>query len=115
MMMQLVTTIDDLLNEWGVWSQAGLGLTLSSASNDVITSIDDDMGLLIDQAVAMLGQYAPKTKMVVMMSYRSKLSTRQIAKNLDIGETKARQLLLSGSAWLEGHLMAKGVLIKTAA
>ena len=115
MMMQLVTTIDDLLNEWGVWSQAGLGLTLSSASNDVITSIDDDMGLLIDQAVAMLGLYAPKTKMVVMMSYRSKLSTRQIAKNLDIGETKARQLLLSGGAWLEGHLMAKGVLIKTAA
>jgi DNA-directed RNA polymerase specialized sigma24 family protein len=114
--MQLVTTIDDLLNEWGVWSQAGLGLTLSSASNDgVVALIDDDMGLLIDQAVAMLGLYAPKTKVVVMMSYRSQLSTRIIAKKLDIGETKARQLLLSGSAWLEGHLMAKGVLIKTAA
>ena len=114
--MQLVTTIDDLLNEWGVWSQAGLGLTLSSASNDgEVALIDDDMGLLVDHAVAMLGQHAPKTKKVVMMSYRSQLSTRQIAKNLDIGETKARQLLLSGSAWLEGHLMAKGVLIKTAA
>lgn len=114
--MQLVTTIDDLLNEWGVWSQAGLGLTLSSASNDnTIAVIDDDTGLMVDQAVAMLGLYAPKTKTVVMMSYRSKLSTRQIAKNLDVGETKARQLLLSGASWLEGHLMAKGILIKTAA
>ena len=115
-MMQLVTTIDDLLNEWGVWSQAGLGLTLSSASNDgVVAIIDDDMGLLIDQAVAILGQYAPKTKIVVMMSYRSQLSTRIIAKKLDIGETKAKKLLLSGVAWLEGHLLAKGVIIKQAA
>jgi len=104
--MQLVTTIDDLLNEWGVWSQAGLGLTLSSASNDgVVALIDDDMGLLIDQAVAMLGLYAPKTKVVVKV----------IAKNLDIGETKAKKLLLSGVAWLEGHLLAKGVIIKQAA
>ncbi|WP_105182024.1 antiterminator Q family protein [Pseudoalteromonas sp. T1lg21] len=113
--MNLVTTIDDLLSEWGIWSQAGLGLTLSSASNDEIAMINDDLALLIDQAIALLGSYAPKTKMVIMLSYRSKMSCRQIAKKLDMGETKARQLLLSGVAWLEGNLMAQGVLINSAA
>ncbi|WP_105215726.1 antiterminator Q family protein [Pseudoalteromonas sp. T1lg22] len=113
--MQLNTTIDDLLNEWGAWSQAGLGLTLNSPAQTGWSSLDDDTGLLIDRAVAMLGMYAPKTKTVVMLSYRSQLSCRQIAKRLDIGETQTKKLLFSGAAWLEGHLIAKGILIKSAA
>jgi len=113
--MQITTNVEYLLNEWGKWSRTGLGLTLNSPGKFVYVDIDDELALQIDMAVASLGHSAPMTQKVIMMHYRSQLTYRAIASNLRIGETKSRQLLLSGTAWLDGHLMAKGIIVSKAA
>lgn len=98
---------ETLLVEWGKWSQAGLGLTLNSVSSFDCSFITDDQGLEIDGVIALLGANLPKTQKVIMLYYRSKMSYRTIAKRLEIGETKARQLHQNGVAWIDGHFAAK--------
>lgn len=113
--VMVFNSIGSLLNEWGMWSNAGLGLTLNAPSDPVYIHIDDDTALIVDAAIALLGTTNPKTKAVVMLHYRSNQSTRSIACKLGIGKTKAGMLLSSGEAWLEGNLIAQGVLIQKAA
>jgi hypothetical protein len=113
--MQINTSVTSLLAEWGKWSNAGLGLTLNAPSEFEFVDIDDDLALLVDKAIALLGVTKPKTKAIVMMYYRNKRSCKNIGINVGLGETKTKQLLVSGEAWLEGHLLAKGILIQNAA
>jgi len=113
--MQINTSVTSLLTKWGKWSNAGLGLTLNGPSEFKSIDIDDDLALLVDAAVGLLGVKYPKTKLVVMLYYRNDYSLRTIASRLGFGKSKVSQLLTNGEAWLEGHLMAKGILIQNAA
>ncbi|GGA80683.1 hypothetical protein GCM10011369_23290 [Neiella marina] len=113
--MQLETTIEYLLAEWGNWAVDGLGLMLCSQSEGKYSEIDDSTALLVDQAIALLGQTHPKAQQVIELYYRKQLSFRKIAITINVGETKTRHMHISSVAWLEGHLMAKGLLLQRAA
>lgn len=113
--MQTFHSIEKLLKEWGNWSNAGLGLTLNAPSQFTPVDIDDETALAVDAAIAQLGQSSEKIKTIVMLHYRTELSYLHLGRKVGLGETKTRQLLLSGVSWLEGHLSAKGILILKAA
>lgn len=120
-------TTEELLFDWGQWSVAGLGLTLERSSPDEIrwVTIDDDTALIIDRAIAQLG--TPKfvcekknhgrkmQSIAVRLYYKSELSYLEIAKRLHIGETKARNYVVSGHDWIDGYLDAHREQIANAA
>jgi hypothetical protein len=110
-------TTEDLLTEWGQWSVAGLGLTLSTSSDEWRwVTIDDDTALVIDRAVAQLGVSKFKCEkknqgrklqcIAVKLYYRNELSYKEIGNRINVGETKARSFVISGHDWIDGYLDA---------
>jgi DNA-directed RNA polymerase specialized sigma subunit len=109
--MQLNTTIEQLLNEWGKWSSNGTGQSLCTPKEGDYADILDDTALIIDRAVGALGMWDSNSKLIIELRYRHNYSYPMLAKSLNVGETKAHKIHDNALAWLEGHLMGRGYLL----
>lgn len=101
-------TLDDstdvLLDEWGKWANAGLGLGLGSPVDYMHFDITDDIATVVDGVVAKLKLNKPLVGNAIVLRFRENLSFCQIAHKLQIGETQAKQLEKIGLAWADGCL-----------
>lgn len=109
---QLERNTDLLLHEWGEWARTDkirleargtLGrLSGSTVKSCVITDID---GELIDSLVSRLRLRDHEMGTVIRMYYEYQFNYRKIGLRLKIGKDKARQLVLSGTAWIDAALI----------
>lgn len=106
--MELIITInsntESLLNQWGKWSRMGLGLGLGTPSNDNFHVIHDELALIVDAVVCRLGKGQPKKMRAIELHYQQDYTPAMIGKHLNCGETKARDMLKQGVAWVDGYL-----------
>lgn len=67
-------------------------------------TMPDEDALRVDRAVARLLKRDPIMGKVLMLSYVSRLSYREVGKSVGKSHEYVRVLLRSGEAWVEGNL-----------
>ena len=110
----------ELLKEWGAWSCIDVGMgSLETPIHDNDCTINDDMGLLIDSAVAKLKRadsakheadklrklkrHSPRYRAIVLY-YRHRQNIPMLAKSLKCGEDKAALVLKAAESFVECEL-----------
>lgn len=110
-----------LLEQWGWWRMDGAGLPIytsptlalmrsavpeSSKSNNY--SITDDWALAIDNAVARLSIRDQQMGDIIWLYFGAKWPMARVGKHYRISEGKARELVRSGSAWIDCVIYSSG-------
>ncbi|VVO30588.1 antiterminator Q family protein [Pseudomonas fluorescens] len=106
-----------LLEQWGWWRMTGMGVpryvspllalmrdnvpSVSASEGFVIT---DDHALVVDGAVARLTKRNQQMGDFIWYYYGAKWPMLRLAKKHDMSEAKARELVRSGVAWIDGVL-----------
>jgi len=97
-----------LLLEWGRWArtekirlEARGTLYQYSNSSSPSVHISDVDAMLIDSLVAKLLKRDYQMGTTVKLYYQYDFDYRKIAKRLDLGKDKVRQLVLAGEAWID--------------
>ncbi len=102
----------NLLFEWGRWSKTekirlearGTLGRLSGSTVSGVYMLDVDAEF-IDRLVAKLLLRDHQMGTVIKLYYQYGFDYRKIGKRLDIGKDKARQLVLSGEAWIDAAIV----------
>lgn len=103
---------------WGKWHRQGGGFRelwypTQSAHDDIrarggipIASMADEEAMAIERAALALKQSDKERFTALAIYYIENVTERALAKRLRIGQTKAKQLLKSAEAFIEGVLAA---------
>lgn len=106
--MAFERSTEDLLEQWGVWVVQGSGVSACQAPGDrPLAAISDDEALVVDGLVGRLRRRYPEAGEVVIRYYTSRTSLMDVGRRMRVGETKARQLINAGIAWIDGALELK--------
>lgn len=103
-----VMRTDELLKQWGMWVRSGrhfpsLADTQRRISGDS-TALTDDEALVVDRVVADLKHRDPEMGKAVFTYHVACVDLRRLGQVLDVGETKAKQLLKAGEAWVDAAI-----------
>lgn len=103
-----------LLEQWGWWRMSEMGvpryvspLYALIRDNNVSEGgvknycITDDVALVVDRAVARLAQRDAQMGNFIWLYFGAKWPALRIARENDMGEAKARELIKSGVAWVD--------------
>jgi hypothetical protein len=112
-----------MLEQWGWWRMSGMGVpryvspsfALMRDNVEQIStssySITDDLALIIDGCIARLSRREDQGLIVgakmsdcLWLFFGAKYSMCKVGRHLGISETKARDLVKSGVAWIDGRL-----------
>jgi len=112
-----------MLEQWGYWRMSGMGvpryvspsfaLMRDNVQQESCSSynITDELAMTIDGCIALLGRRESERAVdCVKMSdclwlyYGAKYTAVRVGKQFGIGEAKARELIKSGVAWIDGRL-----------
>jgi hypothetical protein len=103
-----------LLEQWGWWRMDGRGvpryvspLYALIRDNNVTEGgiknycITDDVALVVDRAVAKLAARDAQMGNFIWLYFGAKYPALRIARENDMGEAKARELIKAGVAWVD--------------
>ena len=103
-----------LLEQWGWWRMDGMGvpryvspLYALIRDNNVTEGgiknycITDDVALVMDRAVAKLAKRDAQMGSFIWLYFGAKYPALRIARENNIGEAKARELIKAGVAWID--------------
>jgi hypothetical protein len=103
-----------LLEQWGWWRMDGMGvpryvspLYALIRDNNVTEGgiknycITDDVALVVDRAVAKLATRDAQMGNFIWLYFGAKWPALRIARENDMGEAKARELIKAGVAWVD--------------
>ena len=103
-----------LLEQWGWWRMDGMGvpryvspLYALIRDNNVTEGgiknycIMDDVALVVDRAVARLAMRDAQMGNFIWLYFGAKWPALRIARENDMGEAKARELIKAGVAWID--------------
>ncbi|MBN1080340.1 antitermination protein Q [Pseudomonas sp. 1079] len=103
-----------LLEQWGWWRMDGMGvpryvspLYALIRDNNVTEGgiknycITDDVALVVDRAVAKLAARDAQMGNFIWLYFGAKYPALRIARENDMGEAKARELIKAGVAWID--------------
>ena len=106
-----------LLEQWGWWRMDGMGvpryvspLYALIRDNNVTEGgiknycITDDVALVVDRAVAKLAERDAQMGNFIWLYFGAKYPALRIARENDMGEAKARELIKAGVAWIDGAI-----------
>lgn len=105
-----------LLEQWGIWSrQDGTGkladtaspmfVGLTASSNSDCLMIDDDTAMRIDNALSLLKTRRPACYDVLVLRHYYTMTTGSVARRINCGRDKVRELERAGEAFAEGNLL----------
>lgn len=119
--MSVIKTSDAvrLLEQWGLWAMSApvrLGYTspmLQIVHDNVerkerryIVLINDDTGMVLDDAVCLLNQLQPQVAKVVQLHCLYRLDYVEIAEREKCSRKMVANLFDQGAMWIDGHLAA---------
>ncbi|AJZ97272.1 hypothetical protein PFLUOLIPICF7_19175 [Pseudomonas simiae] len=103
-----------LLEQWGWWRMDGAGvpgyvspLYALIRDNNVMDGgnknycVTDDVALVVDRAVAKLAMRDTQMGNFIWLYFGAKWPALRIARENEMGEAKARELIKSGVAWVD--------------
>lgn len=103
-----------LLEQWGWWRMDGMGvpryvspLYALIRDNNVTEGgiknycVTDDVALVVDQAVAKLAARDAQMGNFIWLYFGAKWPALRIARENEMGEAKARELIKAGVAWVD--------------
>ncbi|MBC8980768.1 antitermination protein Q [Pseudomonas lurida] len=103
-----------LLEQWGWWRMDGMGvpryvspLYALIRDNNVTEGgiknycVTDDVALVVDRAVAKLAARDAQMGNFIWLYFGAKWPALRIARDNDMGEAKARELIKAGVAWVD--------------
>ncbi|WET11857.1 antiterminator Q family protein [Pseudomonas sp. D3] len=103
-----------LLEQWGWWRMDGMGvpryvspLYALIRDNNVTEGgiknycVTDDVALVVDRAVAKLAMRDAQMGNFIWLYFGAKWPALRIARENDMGEAKARELIKAGVAWVD--------------
>lgn len=103
-----------LLEQWGWWRMDGMGvpryvspLYALIRDNNVTEGgiknycVTDDVALVVDRAVAKLAIRDAQMGNFIWLYFGAKWPALRIARENDMGEAKARELIKAGVAWVD--------------
>lgn len=103
-----------LLEQWGWWRMDGMGvpryvspLYALIRDNNVTEGgiknycVTDDVALVVDRAVAKLAARDAQMGNFIWLYFGAKWPALRIARENDMGEAKARELIKAGVAWVD--------------
>lgn len=103
-----------LLEQWGWWRMDGAGvpgyvspLYALIRDNNVMDGgnknycVTDDVALVVDRAVAKLAMRDAQMGNFIWLYFGAKWPALRIARENEMGEAKARELIKSGVAWVD--------------
>ena len=103
-----------LLEQWGWWRMDGAGvpgyvspLYALIRDNNVMDGgnknycVTDDVALVVDRAVAKLAMRDTQMGNFICLYFGAKWPALRIARENEMGEAKARELIKSGVAWVD--------------
>lgn len=103
-----------LLEQWGWWRMDGMGvpryvspLYALIRDNNVTEGgiknycVTDDVALVVDRAVAKLAARDAQMGNFIWLYFGAKWPALRIAKENEMGEAKARELIKAGVAWVD--------------
>lgn len=103
-----------LLEQWGWWRMDGMGvpryvspLYALIRDNNVTEGgiknycVTDDVALVVDRAVAKLAQRDAQMGNFIWLYFGAKWPALRVARENDMGEAKARELIKAGVAWID--------------
>ncbi|PRA14324.1 MULTISPECIES: antiterminator Q family protein [Pseudomonas] len=103
-----------LLEQWGWWRMDGMGvpryvspLYALIRDNNVTEGgiknycVTDDVALVVDRAVAKLATRDSQMGNFIWLYFGAKWPALRIARENDMGEAKARELIKAGVAWVD--------------
>lgn len=106
-----------LLEQWGWWRMDGMGvpryvspLYALIRDNNVTDGgiknycVTDDVALVVDRAVAKLAARDAQMGNFIWLYFGAKYPALRIARENDMGEAKARELIKAGVAWIDGAI-----------
>lgn len=106
-----------LLEQWGWWRMDGMGvpryvspLYALIRDNNVTEGgiknycVTDDVALVVDRAVAKLAARDAQMGNFIWLYFGAKYPALRIARENDMGEAKARELIKAGVAWIDGAI-----------
>lgn len=112
-----------MLEQWGWWRMSGMGVpryvspsfALMRDNIEQLSSVNfaitDDLALTIDGCVAMLirretdrGVTGAKMGDCLWLYFGAKFSAVRVGREYGMSEAKARELIKSGVAWVDGRL-----------
>ncbi|MBV4519689.1 antitermination protein Q [Pseudomonas sp. SWRI74] len=106
-----------LLEQWGFWRMDGMGVPryvspLYALIRDNTQchgevkeySVTDDLALVLDGAVARLTKRDQQMGNFIWLYFGAKWPALRIARENDMGEAKAREVIKAGIAWIDSAL-----------
>ncbi|MAB24959.1 MAG: antitermination protein Q [Pseudomonadales bacterium] len=106
--MAFERSTEQLLEQWGLWVTQGSSVSAcQSPGMRPLAAITDEEALTIDGLVGRLGKRYPEAGEVLLRYYTSGCSLMDVGHRMRVGETKARQMLNAGIAWVDGALEPK--------
>lgn len=103
-----------LLEQWGWWRMDGAGvpgyvspLYALIRDNNIMDGgnknycVTDDVALVVDRAVAKLAMRDTQMGNFIWLYFGAKWPALRIARENEMGEAKARELIKSGVAWVD--------------
>jgi Phage antitermination protein Q. len=103
-----------LLEQWGWWRMDGMGvpqyvspLYALIRDNNVTEGgiknycVTDDVALVVDRAVSKLANRDAQMGNFIWLYFGAKWPALRIARENDMGEAKARELIKAGVAWVD--------------
>jgi hypothetical protein len=109
--LKLMST-EEALKQWGCWVRSGRHLPMLTDTQrrtpGASTDLTDEEAMAVDSVVAQLKFRDPEMGKAVFSYHAACLDLRRIGQVLDVGETKARQLLKAGEAWVDAAIQYSG-------
>jgi hypothetical protein len=106
-----------MLEQWGFWRMDGMGVPhyvspLHALMRDNMQchggikeySVTDDLALVLDGAVARLTKRDQQMGNFIWLYFGAKWTALRIARENDMGEAKAREVIKAGVAWIDSAL-----------
>ncbi len=106
-----------LLEQWGFWRMDGMGVPhyvspLYALMRDNTQchggikeySVTDDLALVLDGAVARLTKRDQQMGNFIWLYFGAKWAALRIARENEMGEAKAREVIKAGVAWIDSAL-----------
>ncbi|TBN49167.1 antiterminator Q family protein [Pseudomonas sp. BGI-2] len=106
-----------MLEQWGYWRMDGMGVPryvspLYALMRDNTQcqggvkeySVTDDLALVLDGAVARLTKRDQQMGNFIWLYFGAKWPALRIARENDMGEAKAREVIKAGVAWIDSAL-----------
>jgi len=94
-----------LLEQWAIWRRVGRGLpsslTTGPSANQAVFHISDDVAMAVDGAVGRLTARSRKIGAMVLAYFGDGKAALRIARENEMSEAKARELIAQGVAWID--------------